>query len=129
MLMLADCMHLVVRNNLRVRLGDVVSIQLFSDIKYGQRVQLLPIDDTVEGVMEDLFEIYLKQYFQNAYRPVREGDVFSIKDGGRSMEFKVLETDPPNYCIVSSYNMTSFYKLWTSIYFHVIDYKQYTDML
>ncbi|CAG8482365.1 2800_t:CDS:2 [Paraglomus occultum] len=96
----------VVRTNLRVRLGDVVSIQLFSDIKDGRRVQLLPIDNTVEGVMGDFFEPHLKQYFQNTYRPVREGDVFSIKYGGLSMKFKVLETDPPNYC-----------------------YERYTDML
>ena len=92
-----------------MRLGDVVSIQLFSDIKYGQRVQLLPIDNTVEE--GDLFEIYLNQYFQNTYRPVREGDVFSIKDVGHPMEFKVLKTDPPNYCIVSSYDLTFFYEL------------------
>lgn len=43
-------MNRVVRNNLRVRLSDVVSIQSCPDVKYGKRVHILPIDDTVEGL-------------------------------------------------------------------------------
>lgn len=39
-----------VRNNLRVRLSDVVSIQPCPDVKYGKRIHVLPIDDTVEGL-------------------------------------------------------------------------------
>lgn len=40
----------VVRHNLRVRLGDVVTINAAPDISYGQRVHILPIDDTIEGL-------------------------------------------------------------------------------
>lgn len=43
-------MNRVVRNNLRVRLSDVVSIQACPDVKYGKRIHILPIDDTVEGL-------------------------------------------------------------------------------
>lgn len=43
-------MNRVVRNNLRVRLSDVVSIQSCPDIKYGKRIHVLPMDDTVEGL-------------------------------------------------------------------------------
>jgi transitional endoplasmic reticulum ATPase len=43
-------MNRVVRNNLRVRLSDVVSIQSCQDMKYGKRIHVLPIDDTVEGI-------------------------------------------------------------------------------
>ncbi len=43
-------MNRVVRNNLRVRLSDIVSIQSCPDVKYGKRVHILPIDDTVEGL-------------------------------------------------------------------------------
>lgn len=43
-------MNRVVRNNLRVRLADIVSIQSCPDVKYGSRVHILPIDDTVEGL-------------------------------------------------------------------------------
>jgi len=63
----------VVRNNLRVRLGDIVSVHPCPDIKYGQRVHILPIDDTVEGVTGNIFETFLKPYFLEAYRPVRKG--------------------------------------------------------
>lgn len=43
-------MNRVVRNNLRVRLSDIVSVQPCPDVKYGKRIHVLPIDDTVEGL-------------------------------------------------------------------------------
>ncbi|KAF9207149.1 AAA ATPase cdc48 [Haplosporangium sp. Z 27] len=91
----------VVRQNLRVRLGDVVSLHACSDIKYGKRIHVLPIDDSVEGVTGNLFEVYLKPYFLEAYRPVRKGDLFLVRGGMRAVEFKVIETDPADYCIVA----------------------------
>lgn len=91
----------IVRNNLRVRLGDIVSIQPCPDVKYGKRVHILPIDDTVEGLTGNLFEVYLKPYFLEAYRPVHKGDIFLVRGGMRAVEFKVVETDPAPYCIVA----------------------------
>lgn len=41
-------------------------------------------------------------YFYEAYRPVRKGDLFLVRGGMRSVEFKVVETDPAEYCIVAS---------------------------
>lgn len=66
----------VVRQNLRVRLGDLVSVHQCPDVKYGKRVHLLPIDDTIEGISGNLFDLYLKPYFLEAYRPVRKGKHF-----------------------------------------------------
>lgn len=43
-------MNKVVRNNLRVRMGDVISIHPCPDVPYGKRIHILPIDDTVEGL-------------------------------------------------------------------------------
>ena len=54
-------MNKVVRANLRVRLGDVVSVHQCPDVKYGKRVHVLPIDDSVEGVTGNLFDAYLKR--------------------------------------------------------------------
>ena len=54
-------MNKVVRTNLRVRLGDVVSVHQCADVKYGKRVHILPIDDTIEGVTGNLFDAYLKR--------------------------------------------------------------------
>ncbi|KYQ89396.1 cell division cycle protein 48 [Tieghemostelium lacteum] len=94
-------MNKVVRSNLRVRLGDMVSVFQCSDVKYGKRIHVLPIDDTVEGLSGNLFDLYLKPYFLEAYRPVRKGDLFLVRGGMRAVEFKVVETDPPEYCIVA----------------------------
>uniref|UniRef100_A0A8C4S2L4 Transitional endoplasmic reticulum ATPase n=1 Tax=Erpetoichthys calabaricus TaxID=27687 RepID=A0A8C4S2L4_ERPCA len=94
-------MNRVVRNNLRVRLGDVISIQPCPDVKYGKRIHVLPIDDTVEGITGNLFEVFLKPYFLEAYRPIRKGDIFLVRGGMRAVEFKVVETDPSPYCIVA----------------------------
>ncbi|KAK9891233.1 hypothetical protein WA026_013547 [Henosepilachna vigintioctopunctata] len=94
-------MNRIVRNNLRVRLSDVVSIQACPDVKYGKRIHLLPIDDTVEGLVGNLFEVYLKPYFLEAYRPIHVDDVFIVRGGMRAIEFKVIETDPSPYCIVA----------------------------
>ncbi|GBG71151.1 hypothetical protein CBR_g8453 [Chara braunii] len=94
-------MNKVVRHNLRVRLGDVVSVHQCPDVKYGKRIHVLPIDDTIEGVTGNLFDAYLKPYFLEAYRPVRKGDLFLVRGGMRSVEFKVVETDPAEYCIVA----------------------------
>ncbi|XP_078285772.1 transitional endoplasmic reticulum ATPase-like isoform X2 [Rhinoraja longicauda] len=91
----------VTRSNLRVRLGDVVSIQACPDVKYGKRIHVLPIDDTIEGLTGNLFEVYLKPYFLEAYRPVHKGDIFQIRGGLRAVEFKVVDTDPSPHCIVA----------------------------
>jgi transitional endoplasmic reticulum ATPase len=94
-------MNRVVRNNLRVRSGEVVSVQSCPDIKYGKRIHVLPIDDTIEGLTGNLFEVYLKPYFVEAYRPVHRGDVFVVRAAMRAVEFKVIETDPAPFCIVA----------------------------
>lgn len=54
-------MNKVVRANLRVRLGDVVSVHQCADVKYGKRIHALPMDDTIEGVTGNLFDVYLKR--------------------------------------------------------------------
>ena len=94
-------MNKVVRKNLRVRLGDVVSVQPCQDVPYGKRIHVLPIDDTVEGVTGNLFDVYLKPYFTEAYRPVKKGDLFLVRQAMHPVEFKVVETDPADYCIVA----------------------------
>lgn len=91
----------VVRNNLRVRLGDIVSVHQCPDVKYGKRIHLLPFEDTTEGITGNLFDIYLKPYFLEAYRPVRKGDTFLVRAAMRAVEFKVVETDPDEFCIVA----------------------------
>ena len=87
-------MNKIVRSNLRVRLGDMVSVQVCPNLRYGKRVHILPLDDTVEGLNGSLFDAYLKPYFKDSSRPVRKGDHYLIRAGMKSVEFKVTETDP-----------------------------------
>ncbi|GMS81470.1 hypothetical protein PENTCL1PPCAC_3645, partial [Pristionchus entomophagus] len=94
-------MNRVVRHNLRVRLGDVVSISAATNVPYGKRVHVLPIDDTVEGLTGNIFEAFLKPYFMEAYRPVHKDDIFVVSAAMRTVEFKVIETDPSPMCIVA----------------------------
>ncbi|KAL6645792.1 hypothetical protein ACP70R_017400 [Stipagrostis hirtigluma subsp. patula] len=65
-----------VRSNLRARLADVVSVHACHDVKYGARVHVLPVDDT--------------------------GDLFLVRGGMRSVEFKVIAIEPAaEYCVVA----------------------------
>jgi transitional endoplasmic reticulum ATPase len=55
----------------RFELTNLDNLQC-ADVKYGQRIHVLPIDDTVEGITGNLFDTFLKPYFLEAYRPVRK---------------------------------------------------------
>ena len=90
----------VVRNNLRIRLGDIVSVHKYQTIPVGNRVHILPFEDTIEGISGNLTQTYLIPYFKDAYRPVHKGDTFICRGGFKSVEFKVVETDPEKCCIV-----------------------------
>ena len=87
-------MEQVVRQNLSIRLGDVITISAEPEVPYGKRIHVLPIDDTVVGLEGNLFEVYLKPYFLEAYRPMKKGDRFLVRQAMHPVEFKVVETDP-----------------------------------
>ncbi len=38
----------------------------------------------------NLFDVFLKPYFLEAYRPVHKGDIFLVRGGMRAVEFKVV---------------------------------------
>ena len=40
-----------------------------------------------------MFDVFLKPYFLEAYRPVRKGDLFLVRRAMRAVEFKVVETE------------------------------------
>ncbi|RMZ13267.1 hypothetical protein D0862_02375 [Hortaea werneckii] len=94
-------MNRVVRHNLRVKLGDVVLVNPCPDIKYAKRIAVLPMADTVEGLTGSLFDVFLAPYFREAYRPLRQGNLFTCRAAMRTVEFKVVEVDPPEYGIVA----------------------------
>ena len=93
-------MNKVVRLNLRVRIADMVSVHECPNVYDGEKVHVLPLDDTVDGLTGNLFDAYLRPYFEGEFRPVRKGDLFVVRGGMRSVEFKVIETDPEPFCLV-----------------------------
>jgi transitional endoplasmic reticulum ATPase len=96
----------VVRSNLRLRLGDAVTITALPDVKYAKNVQVLPFKDTVEGLEGNIFDVFVKPYFNEKFRPLKVGDIFVARGGMRAVEFKVVgithsdESDTSDYCIV-----------------------------
>jgi len=90
----------VIRNNIQVKIGDIITLHPFADLKFGKKIHVLPFEDTIKNQDENLFEKYLKPYFLDAYRPIKKGDTFTIQRQENCIEFKVLETDPVDYCIV-----------------------------
>jgi transitional endoplasmic reticulum ATPase len=90
----------VIRNNIQVKIGDIITLHPFADLKFGKKIHVLPFEDTIKNQDENLFEKYLKPYFLDAYRPIKKGDTFTIQKQESCIEFKVLETDPVDYCIV-----------------------------
>merc|ERR1712137_444870 len=98
-------MNRVVRSNLHVKLGDIVTVDQFADIQYASKIQVLPFEDTIEGIDGPLFETFLRPYFMEAYRPIRKGNSFLTRGGMRQVEFKIVDTDPEPYCIVSPETM------------------------
>jgi len=95
-------MNKVTRTNLRVKLGDIVSVHTTGEVPYGKAIHVLPFDDTIDGISGNLFDTYLKPYFIESYRPVKKGDCFIVREGFRPVEFKVMEIDPPDteVCVV-----------------------------
>ena len=59
------CMNICIRKNLRVQLGDFISVQPCPNINYGKRVHVLPIDDTIKGVTGFAYNFYLYIYSKN----------------------------------------------------------------
>jgi transitional endoplasmic reticulum ATPase len=95
-------MNKVIRRNLRVYLGDVVSVHTFPDCPNCTRVAILPFKDTVEGLTGDLFEIFLRPYFSSTFRPIHSGDTFIVMGGMRSVEFAIKECQPGDFCLVTT---------------------------
>ena len=90
-----------VRQNVRCRMGDDCMVKPLADCPNGVKIHVLPFSDTIEGVGGNLTQDVLVPYFKQAYRPVQKGDCFVAKLGIKNIEFKIVDVDPPERCIVS----------------------------
>jgi transitional endoplasmic reticulum ATPase len=97
-------MNKILRANLKTKIADSVHVTACNDIKYGIKIHVLPFADTVANLTGDLFDIFLKPYFLDAFRPVKKGDCFICRRAMRAVEFKVVDVDSGSnndYCLVS----------------------------
>lgn len=49
----------VIRNNIRSKLGDVITVNPLPDVPNLQKIHVLPYSDTIEGLTGNIAEIYL----------------------------------------------------------------------
>lgn len=94
-------MNCVVRYNLGVNLGDVVDISPCPDIRYIDRVAVLPLFNDVGNLPNSLFDDFFTPYFDGQYRPLTQDDIFTCNSATQTAAFKVLEVDPPGHGVVS----------------------------
>lgn len=104
--MSADAMR-----NAGVRAGDKVTIVAAPNVKFGKAVLILPKAESLElaGIekMDDanLFEDYLKPYFQGKFRTLHLGDSFHANGPLGELEFSIciidsVEVDGDTACVV-----------------------------
>jgi transitional endoplasmic reticulum ATPase len=83
------------KGNLRLRLGDSLTMTPAPSTAYAKSVQLLPFAESIRGINGDLFA-FLKPYFADKYRPLYVGDVIAVPSGLKMVEFKVMSIDSLN---------------------------------
>lgn len=85
--------------NSGVRAGDSVKVTPAPDVKFGKNVLILPFADSVDSVaagdMEDcdLFDEYIRPYFEGKFRTLYRGDTFTIDGPVGLLEFQCVEID------------------------------------
>ena len=95
-------MNAVARENLQVRTMDAVTVELCQDIGIAQKIAILPMADTTDGIQYNggqLFNNFLRPYLSKYNRPLQEGDRFLCgnDDATELLEFKVVEMSPETY--------------------------------
>ncbi|CAN0045160.1 unnamed protein product [Ectocarpus sp. 4 AP-2014] len=99
-------MSKVTRKNLRLRLGDIVTVHEAPDVKYATVVHVLPYAEDLEGVTGETFETFLQPFFEGEFKPLRKGDTFQTKGAMRTVEFKVMDIatateEEAEYCYIN----------------------------
>lgn len=86
--------------NAGVRAGDAVTVTPAPDVKFGKATLILPYKDSLDeaGISmaedaDELFEAYLKPYFDGKFRTLHRGDSFRVNGPRGLIEFQCLEID------------------------------------
>jgi len=85
--------------NAGVRAGDAVKVTPAPDVKFGKNVLILPFADSLAsagaetGEDANIFEDYLRPYFEGKFRTLARGDSFRIDGPLGVLEFQCVEID------------------------------------
>eukprot|EP00560_Eucampia_antarctica_P007480 CAMPEP_0197827462 /NCGR_PEP_ID=MMETSP1437-20131217/4220_1 /TAXON_ID=49252 ORGANISM="Eucampia antarctica, Strain CCMP1452" /NCGR_SAMPLE_ID=MMETSP1437 /ASSEMBLY_ACC=CAM_ASM_001096 /LENGTH=927 /DNA_ID=CAMNT_0043428295 /DNA_START=169 /DNA_END=2952 /DNA_ORIENTATION=+ len=100
---LDDClsigMSMDAMKNSGVRAGDAVKVLPAPDVKFGKNVLILPYEDSIgsagaeNGEEANIFDDYLRPYFEGKFRTLYRGDSFSIDGPLGVLEFQCVEID------------------------------------
>lgn len=77
-----------------------MGVEVLSAVPKIQRIRVLPFADTIEGITGKLIDI-LTNYFESGDWPFRKGDIFSITEGVKRLEFKVMDCGGQDYGIAN----------------------------
>lgn len=103
--------------NAGVRAGDSVTVVAAPDVKFGKTVLVLPFQESIATLDDpdavDLFDGYLKPYFEGKFRALHRGDAFHIDGPAGIIEFQCVdidsvEVDGDSECIVVEDTMLEF---------------------
>lgn len=94
-------MSSVVRRNLGVCVGSSVHIWSLSKLRYLKRIAVVLIDGNFECPIDAIFDLFLLPYFNAAFRPLMQDNIFTCDAGAERAAFKVTALDPPGYGIVA----------------------------
>jgi len=85
--------------NAGVRAGDGVKVTPAPDVKFGKNVLILPFADSLasagveSGEEANIFEDYLRPYFEGKFRTLARGDSFRVDGPLGVLEFQCVEID------------------------------------
>jgi len=85
--------------NAGVRAGDAVKVTPAPDVKFGKNVLILPFADSLAsagaetGEDANIFEDYLRPYFEGKFRTLARGDSFRVDGPLGVLEFQCVEID------------------------------------
>lgn len=85
--------------NAGVRAGDAVKVTPAPDVKFGKNVLILPFADSLAsagaetGEEANVFEDYLRPYFEAKFRTLARGDSFRVDGPLGVLEFQCVEID------------------------------------
>ena len=101
--MLDDCLTVGMSQdamkNAGVRAGDGVKVTPAPDVKFGKNVLILPFADSLasagveSGEEANIFEDYLRPYFEGKFRTLARGDSFRVDGPLGVLEFQCVEID------------------------------------